>query len=83
MYGGNFLWEKGPREVFINEISKLEEKITNRTETRYENAQNNLKYKKSILKYLEVIKDMNINLKQSISDMDYMLDRIEEKYKYR
>ncbi len=80
VYGGYFLWEKGPNQVFIDEISDLEDTIKNRPETRYNDPQKKAIYKKEILNYLKEIKNMNINYKQSRSNMEADLKKIEKKY---
>ena len=80
VYSGQFLWEKGPSGKFIDNISNLEGTITSRTETRYNNTQDNVKYKQAVLNYLGGIKNMNVNHKQSVSEMNFFLNEIDKKY---
>ncbi len=80
VYRGPFLFEEGPRGEFIDSISELETTVAKRTETRYSNPEANATYKKAVLKYLEAIKNMNINYEQSLSDLNYCLDKIDDKY---
>ena len=80
VYSGPFLWEEGPRGMFINEISELQNEISKKSYSIYNTSSENNTFKQSLLAYLTSIKNMNINYKQSVSEMNYFLDKIDDKY---
>jgi RHS repeat-associated protein len=80
VYGGNFLWEKGPRGMFIDEITSLESELRANVVNPYNSIQENEVYNNARIGYFETIKNMNVNYNQSISDMNYFLKKIDEKY---
>jgi len=80
VYNGQFLWERGPRAMFIDNIADLQNEIEGQTFTRYDNAYDNKKYKVKILDYLSRVKYMNENFEQSQSYMNDYIDYIDSKY---
>ena len=82
VYSGQFLWEKGPRGMFIDNITKFEAKINNESYSIYSTNKENDTYKQALMGYLETIKNINVNYKQSVSNMNSLLNSIDDKYKY-
>ena len=81
VYSGQFLWKKGPRGMFIDEINKLQSEINNRSYSIYSTSEENNAYKQALVNYLGTIKNMNVNYNQSVKEMNFFLDQIETKYK--
>lgn len=80
VYSGQFLWEEGPRGKFIDNITDLQSEINNRSYSIYGTSKENEAYKQALVGYLETIKNMNVNYDQSVSNLNFFLNRIEEKY---
>ena len=80
VYNGQFLWEQGPRGMFVDNIADLLDIIEDQTFTRYNNAYDNKKYKVEILEYLGRVKYMNENFDQSQSNMNDYINYIDSKY---
>ncbi len=74
VYMGKFLWLfSGPRQMFIDDLDKYKNETNRRTDV-------STAYKKELLDYIEVIKSMNVNYGQSLSDMNYFLNEIDKGY---
>ena len=81
VYAGKFLWEESPRSMFVDNINEQLDGIENKSYSIYSTKEENDLYKQELLGYLDTIKDMNINYKQSLSDMEASLNEIDNKYK--
>ena len=71
----------GPRGKFIKSITKYQNEIRNTSYSIYSSSKENETYKQALLEYLDGIKKMNVNYKESLSDMNFYIDRIDEKYR--
>ena len=80
VYYNGFLFGSSARKKFIGKIDELKTSISNTKYTIFKNKGENEEYKRELLKYLEEIKNMNVNYKKSFEKMNSLLDAIEKKY---
>lgn len=81
VYSGQFLWEEGPRGKFIDNITTLQNEISKKSYSIYGTSAENNAYKQALTGYLGTIKNMNVNYDQSVSGMNFFLNRIDDKCK--
>lgn len=81
VYGDQFLWMKGPRQKFIDAITSIQQDIIKEPRSPYNLSEYNDAYNHALFKYLDTIKNMNINYEESVSLMKFDLSNIDNKYK--
>ena len=66
-----------PREEFIEKLNSLISNIKQRSFNQYDSLEDNIKYKKSVIDYIELVKKMNKEFEEFEENLDYKLKEIE------